>query len=446
MAVKSYGKKGKDNIALQFDRLQISSPNKYGALAEVDGNRRDFPQQPELKKKANKNKTHRKSLVYNTCDGIDRAEIDTPTTKYLDPLLCLQQVNSSVQVFGDWARVWSTHCNFVKIAQGTYGAVFRIKSKTQQNTFTIGKLIPLQARTGWGSKTRDFTTIGAAANEVSFLSALDELPGFVQFRKAEVLQGALPTTLKQASADFDAAQEEGDIPKRWTLACSKSTQLWLFLEMSDAGTDLETVLVKSLPETPPGTSGLQAEISAVGVRDIFWQAASALALAEKKFNFEHRDLHLGNICLKHSGYISRESGLELWTDKPSILVTIIDYTLSRMDTPSQQSLYNDLSKDPALFEGVGARQYDVYRQMKTHFNNDWSSYKSITNVLWLAHLLVLLMETRASQTCCPLEQKSLWDDLAGLKRCLIDDDKKMKFTSAQDVVRYCEAGASEWSG
>lgn len=325
--VKGYGRRGKENIAIQFDRLQITSPNRYQPLAGIDGNQQRRLQQPSPKKKAKKNKTHRKSLTYSNGNEIDRANIDKQTKKYLEPLLSLIEVTSSVQDFSDWARVWSAHCNFIKIAQGAYGAVFRIESKAQPGTFTIGKLIPLRARVGLGSRTTDFTTVDAAANEVSFLSALDRIPGFVQFRKAEVLYGRLPVTLESASADFDAAQEEGDIPTRWNLACSNSMQLWLFLEMSDAGTDLETLLAQNLPNNPyQNTYDGKRYLSAVQIRDIFWQVASALALAEKKFDFEHRDLHLGNICLIHPGNPVQDGGLDLWTDKPAALVTIIDYT------------------------------------------------------------------------------------------------------------------------
>ncbi|KAL8716687.1 MAG: hypothetical protein Q9225_006007 [Loekoesia sp. 1 TL-2023] len=446
---KAYGRRGKENIAIQFDRLQISSPNRYHPLADVDGNEQRRLQPPSPPKKAKKNRRHRKSLTYSSGNEIDRAKIDKKTKDYLRPLLDLVVVTSSVLAISDWARVWSTHCNFLKIAQGTYGAVFRIESKAQPGTFTIGKLIPLKARVGWGSRTTDFTTVDAAANEVSFLSKLDQLPGFVQFRKAEVLYGRLPVALELASADFDAAQEEGDIPGRWILACSNSMQLWLFLEMSDAGTDLETVLAQNIPHGPyQVTHDGKTYLSAVQIRDIFWQVASALALAEKGFSFEHRDLHLGNICLTRPGNPVQDGGLELWTNKPAVLVTIIDYTLSRGTVGPHEVDFpycNDLSKDPVLFEGTGAQQYDIYRQMRSYLQDEWIKYEPITNVLWLTHLLVLLMR-RVPKTHRPLEHMHLWNDLVGLKNCLEVNDTERKFGSAQDVVRYCEAGKSKRKG
>ncbi|KAL8941705.1 MAG: hypothetical protein Q9216_002078 [Gyalolechia sp. 2 TL-2023] len=443
---KGYGKKGRENIAIQFDRLQLSSPNKYQPLVEVDSNQQQRPRQPTPKKKAKINRRHRQSITFTAGNEIDRAEIDKPTKKYLNPLFTLTEVNPSVSVFSDWTRVWSTHCDFTKIAQGSYGAVFRIQSKAQPGTFTIGKLIPLQARTGWGSKSKEFTTIGAARNEVALLAAFDQLHGFVQFRKAEVLQGCLPTALELPSVVFDATQEEDDISPRWIGACSNPTQLWLFLEMSDAGTDLETVLTKNLPHNPIDTlRDRKRYIPAVQVRDIFWQVASALALAEKKFTFEHRDLHLGNICLTRHREPPADDSRELWTSTPIVLVTIIDYTLSRaiIDPQDEEArpLFNDLSKDPVLFEGTGAGQYDVYRQMRLVLKDDWDQFEPLTNVYWLSHLLDLLMERKPEGRQSSLDTE-LWNRLADLNDCLTDDKEK-RFSSAQDVVRYCEGDAAK---
>lgn len=85
---------------------------------------------------------------------------------------------------------------------------------------------------------------------------------------------------------------------------------------------------------------------------------------------QHRDLHLGNICVREGEHNLDE---QLRTSRKigysRLRVTIIDYTLSRadMDTESNNShdpsdiAYLDLDKDPALFEGQGEYQYDVYR-------------------------------------------------------------------------------------
>jgi len=66
---------------------------------------------------------------------------------------------------------------------------------------------------------------------------------------------------------------------------------------------------------------------------VLTQIVCALAVAESAFNFEHRDLHWGNVLLKRTHSTSLEYRLE---DHPFILetagiqVTIIDFTLSRL--------------------------------------------------------------------------------------------------------------------
>lgn len=48
-----------------------------------------------------------------------------------------------------------------------------------------------------------------------------------------------------------------------------------------------------------------------------------------------------------------------------VFASIIDYTLSRISLPETNiNIYNDLAKDPELFDGEGDYQFDVYRHMR----------------------------------------------------------------------------------
>ncbi|KAL8684300.1 MAG: hypothetical protein Q9218_008349, partial [Villophora microphyllina] len=361
-----------------------------------------------------------------------------------------------------------------KIAQGTYGTVFRIESRSYPNTFTIGKILPLQAPKGFGSRTKAFTSIESAAREVEMLGVMEGVEGFVEFRGAEVLQGVLPEPLAEVSKAFDELQDDDyDIPTSWQKACTYPTQLWLFLEMSDAGTDLETALTKGLPGDNcflRDASDGKTYISASTVNDVFRQVATALAIAEKEMEFEHRDLHLGNICLlpipalapatqgaatavnarEDSAGGEEEQDQPLHTITQTVRVTIIDYTLSRarITHPSADSkvLFNDLTLDPEIFDGEGDLQYDVYRSMRTliwgHQDEklgDWAVFEPGTNVLWLGHLLVMLLR-RAPRELQREGEKGLLEGLEGLRRRLDGDGdgRGGKFGSAGDVVRWCE--------
>ncbi|RXG52446.1 Serine/threonine-protein kinase haspin, partial [Armadillidium vulgare] len=67
----------------------------------------------------------------------------------------------------------------------------------------------------------------------------------------------------------------------------------------------------------------------------------ALSVAEELHEFEHRDLHWGNVL--------------------GLIGTIIDYTLSRLKN-KDEIFYNDLSLDPDLFTSEGGDyQFEVYR-------------------------------------------------------------------------------------
>lgn len=146
---------------------------------------------------------------------------------------------------------------------------------------------------------------------------------------------------------------------------------------------------------------------------------------------KHRDLHLGNICVRWpspdpltcetgcstpalSGRKLGFTGLE---------TTIIDYTLSRADMPDGLSpAFLDLARDASLFEGDGSveYQYDMYRYMRAAvLYNDplapddsspmsssetsskksrpagppWSAYRPLTNLVWLHFVLYMLFKT-----------------------------------------------------
>lgn len=91
-----------------------------------------------------------------------------------------------------------------------------------------------------------------------------------------------------------------------------------------------------------------------------------LAVAEQKFEFEHRDLHWGNILIaptteKTCEYRINGKLIKLLTH--GVKVTIIDYSLSRM-VYDGAVLYDNLARDEELFEASGDYQFDIYRLMR----------------------------------------------------------------------------------
>ena len=90
------------------------------------------------------------------------------------------------------------------------------------------------------------------------------------------------------------------------------------------------------------------------------------SVAEKAFEFEHRDLHWGNVLVRESSvkelsYKIGERQFHIKTD--GVEARIIDFTLSRMTPPDDGcEIYNNLADDPALFKCRGNDyQFDIYR-------------------------------------------------------------------------------------
>lgn len=92
-----------------------------------------------------------------------------------------------------------------------------------------------------------------------------------------------------------------------------------------------------------------------------------MAVAENQLKFEHRDLHWGNILLKNIRSTTKLdyyiNGDKLTVDSKGIEVTIIDFTLSRVEF-DDVVIFNDLSLDNELFAATGDYQFDIYRLMK----------------------------------------------------------------------------------
>jgi serine/threonine-protein kinase haspin len=168
--------------------------------------------------------------------------------------------------------------------------------------------------------------------------------------------------------------------------------------------------------------------------DIFWQMVLAVAKGESEARFEHRDLHLGNICVRRKNDMQHitlaDDPWKLKLGFTNLELTIIDYTLSRADmsntlksrpqsshsSSSQSTLdsifskasgqadiaYNPLHKQPRIFEGDAEDdyQYEIYRHMRSIVEASaigggeiWEPYQPKTNLLWLHFVLFKLSES-----------------------------------------------------
>ncbi|XP_026489830.2 uncharacterized protein LOC113396201 isoform X2 [Vanessa tameamea] len=151
-------------------------------------------------------------------------------------------------------------------------------------------------------------------------------------------------------------------------------QQYIVLELANAGQDLESYQF---------TNAEQAYA-------LFKQVAFGLAVAEEAYQFEHRDLHWGNVLIsptdqKFATFVVR--GRAFRVARRGVAGAVIDYSLSRaalrLPAGGRAELYNDLAADDGLFDAVGDYQFEVYRLMREKLGNDWKNFEPYTNILWL---------------------------------------------------------------
>ncbi|KAJ9209353.1 hypothetical protein DTO166G4_9052 [Paecilomyces variotii] len=352
---------------------------------------------------------------------------DEKTNAYVRPILdeAMSPIASQgVQKFDSWAARTGDVFDVVKIAEGSYGEVYKLRiredaCKQQMSKSKLAKLraygdgvfkiVPLRAKTGPGS--RKFTSIDEIASEVKLLKYLDPIPGFARFREIHVVQGRFPGPFQAAWDIYSQTKDDCWNPNPADKKAYPDKQLWAILEMDDAGCELEKFKWSSVFQ----------------IYDIFWGVAMALARAEEYARFEHRDLHLGNVCLRttrQDGSMEPPSSVDSKVLESSsgfglscLETTIIDYTLSRAELrysedPEEQPeiASTDLDKKQ-IFDAVGVDEDEkllrnTYRYMRGEvYKGDpldqekpedipgiWSEYTPRTNLIWLLFLLKNLLK------------------------------------------------------
>lgn len=272
-----------------------------------------------------------------------------------------------VETFHNWAAPIIKTYNIDMVGEGAFGQVFKVTDRTdvppqtnQHQVRELGgcilKIIPLKPR---NSKAHQSSTAQAIATEIKLLRRMDAVHGFTRYRDVYVLQGRMDLKFIDAWETWKSvpANESEIDPTKSSRKAEK--QIWAVLEMDDAGRELESL----------------RKLSAFQAYDVFWSLTLTLALAEEQAEFEHRDLHVSNVCVKSREPDGRtdiaDTLNKTMTGPPPVLfglsglrTTIIDYTLSRAlvdDTPAFGAVPDN------LFDGEGGReeqvwQWDTYRR------------------------------------------------------------------------------------
>jgi len=312
-----------------------------------------------------------------------------------------------------------------KIGEGVFGEVFMLeRSKTEK---TVVKIIPVEGtQLVNGEPQKHFYEVLSEliiSRELSLLRENKEeaTAGFCELKNQFCVQGRYPSILLEHWHKFDKEKESvNDSPEMFG-----EEQMYMALELSHAGEAVESFKFTHAQQT----------------FSVFLQTTYSLAVAEACLDFEHRDLHVGNILVKattdvYSDFI--RDGTPFSIPIYGVKATIIDFTLSRI-TYKDDVLFFDMANDPELFTAEGDYQFDIYRHMKQDVNNNWNQYQPITNLRWLDYLIdKFLTKIKYTNYRCKLHQQYK-KKLETLKDFLFD------FKSCSELADYLQETYCETS-
>ncbi|ORY72718.1 hypothetical protein BCR35DRAFT_160117 [Leucosporidium creatinivorum] len=339
-------------------------------------------------------------------------------TNQSHPLDFTSFITSPPSPFSPPTSISRAASRWTKIGEASYSEVFEREGIVVKIIPVAGKEVrPEEDEVGeeqdvpyssdWASVEREIEISQLVGGEESAVE------GFVGFKGAFIVQGSYPTTLitqwdayKSSQTPYSDDQIRPDV--------LPADQVYAVVCLSHAGSDLEGYKLRSWTEAA----------------SVLWQVATICAEAEERLEFEHRDLHWGNVLVKPLAASSLPSALaSLSLSTPprksksstststtltttslaplssGVQVTLIDFTLSRARVPGGEEdegdrIVFDGFEDDCVFEGEGDHQFDVYRAMRRHVEENsemeggWEGFHPLTNVMWLHYLSLKLLHSK----------------------------------------------------
>ncbi|CAJ2509822.1 Uu.00g057220.m01.CDS01 [Anthostomella pinea] len=484
--LRRYGKQARkpksERLFVELPQTPIRIPKTGSVVAADQGivdkltegistiNLQDENEPPQPSPKASPRRTTRQSVLLDSLDKRP-AKPQTPRVQVLTPPKSEtsestkeeeQPADPAELRVLSWAEVCPPGDRIVKIAEASYAEVYRVSN---ERGTSIIKVIRMESAIKAQTKAQQKSGLvdeephreSDLQGELRISEWLADIPGFVVYKERYVVQGRACRELLDTHQAFHKKAKRQD-PDRLQFYPSPSRYLdgtrFLVVELGDAGTALEDFELAAAEQ----------------LWDILFHVAIALARAEARIEFEHRDLHEGNLCIRSLGeQIPKEerefsghfgfSGLE---------ITILDYGLSRArdhlesDDEPEPVAY-DLERDLSLFTSDHAPQCKVYRQMRSFFLRgdrvclppkshkkayaegvdgpiSWAQHEPYTNVLWLAYIYEWMLGNfrgpKKEAGAFRRQTKDLWLYLNPEAHASVPG-----FESASDIVRFAvEAG------
>ncbi|KAF5840645.1 hypothetical protein DUNSADRAFT_16018 [Dunaliella salina] len=321
-------------------------------------------------------------------EGAPRAQAPLEELTPLQQLLqvCSQSVDTSqIPSMDAFIGAQADLRKISKIGEGTYGEAFK-------HNKIVFKVVPVggeqlingapqkQAQEMAAEALIALTLTSLRYQDAGGMEQQNVTPSFVETFEVGVCRGPYTPQLVRAWHKWDKAHGSENDP----VDSLQPDQLYLVIAMRDCGRDLEKASIASFDQA----------------RSLLVQVALTLAIAEEAVEFEHRDLHWGNVLVRPADSVSlgvRLRGVDIEVQTHGMAASIIDFTASRLRTLTGALAYCDLSCDPELFEGTkGVIQFDTYRWMRRLNQDDWSSSCFATNCLWMAYLAEMIVKEKAA--------------------------------------------------
>ncbi|CAG9765312.1 unnamed protein product [Ceutorhynchus assimilis] len=304
--------------------------------------------------------------------------------------------------------------NCQKIGEGLYGEVFLFKNPSGGTT--VMKIIPIEGDQRINGenqkKLNEVLSELIIATELSHLrtNPINQTSAFIEVQSIKCVQGCYPEELLDLWDLFKETRGSiNDSPEIF-----KEDQLYAVLETSYGGCDMESFAFENASQA----------------FSMCLQIAYAMAVAEEELQFEHRDLHWGNILLTRvpsDDFVTfKLQGREIRIESFGVKVQIIDFTMSRI-TSHGVDIYTDLSKDCGIFTGSGDYQFEIYQLMQKRNRNEWSHYEPYSNILWLSYILDKTITALHYKNSCCKQHKKYMNKLKCLNLEILGYDTTKEF-------------------
>ncbi|KAH8490708.1 hypothetical protein H0E87_023014 [Populus deltoides] len=274
------------------------------------------------------------------CEGIEGAikKLSLASTStlsdhdYGDPFAALLAVcGQSVPL--TLLEVFSKYCepdNIVKVGEGTYGEAFEAGN-------TVCKIVPIDGDLPVNGEVQKRSE--ELLKEVILSRTLDNIRShdsdvdnacrtFIEILDLRVCEGPYDPALVRAWEYWDERHgSENDHPKEFP-----EKQCFVVFVLQHGGKDLESFVLLNFDE----------------VHSLLVQVTAGLAIAEAAYEFEHRDLHWGNILLRRNDSTTVQfilEGKKMIFRTSGLLISIIDFTLSRINTAETYRKMKEVTGD-----------------------------------------------------------------------------------------------------